>query len=110
MDRPERSSPGETARLLIFRLVPTASRDNRRRARDAFHGEVVVRAYSAADARVVAWEAERTSGDGDGEFADGSPFRDPELYTVIEVPGVDFLRSGKRGLIAGRFAAKPGDD
>jgi hypothetical protein len=34
-------------------------------------------------------------------------FGDPELYTVIEVPGVDFLRSGKRGLIAGRFAAKP---
>ena len=26
---------------------------------------------------------------------------------MIEVPGVDFLRGGKRGLIAGRFAPKP---
>ena len=36
-----------------------------------------------------------------------SPFRDPEAYTVIEVPGVDFLCSGTRGLIAGRLVAKP---
>ena len=36
----------------------------------------------------------RASGGGDGG---DSPFRDAALYTVIEVPGVDFLRSGKRG-------------
>ena len=107
MDRPKRSGGGIAAPLAIFRLVPTASRHVRRQARDAFHGEVVVRALSAEDARAVACEAERSSGEGDARDAGDSPFRDADLYTVIEVPGVDFLRSGKRGLIAGRFAAKP---
>ena len=107
MDRPERNSGGIAARLAIFRLVPTASRNGRRKARGAFHGEVVVRAHSVEDARVVACEAERSSGEYDERDVDDSPFRDAELYTVIEVPGVDFLHSGKRGLIAGRFAAKP---
>lgn len=109
MDRPESKNEGGTARLVIFRLVPTASRDNRRKARDAFHGEVVVRAHSAEDARAVACEAEMSSEDGDAADTDDcSPFRDPEAYTVIEVRGVDFLNSGKRGLIAGRLA-KPAD-
>lgn len=98
MDRLEGGNGG-AGRLAIFRLVPTASRNDRRQARDAFHGEVVVRAHSAEDARRVATEAEAEHREG-GE----SLFRDADCYTVIEVPGVDFLRSGKRGLIAGRFA------
>ena len=98
MDRPE-ATDGGAARLAIFRLVPTASRNDRRQARDAFHGEVVVRAWSAEDARRVASEAE-----GEGQGGSRSLFRDPECYTVIEVAGVDFLRSGERGLIAGRLA------
>jgi hypothetical protein len=54
----------------------------------------------------VACEAERAAlGDAGGPVA-ASPFRDEELYTVIEIPGVGFLCSGERGLIAGRFAAK----
>ncbi len=106
MDRPESKNEGGTARLVIFRLVPTASRDNRRKARDAFHGEVVVRAHSAEDARAVACEAEMSSEDGNTD--DRSPFRDPEAYTVIEVRGVDFLYSGKRGLIAGRMKPEAG--
>jgi hypothetical protein len=107
MNRLDTRSGGHAAGLAIFRLVPTASRHVRRQARDAFHGEVVVRARSAEDARELACEAERSSGEGDAREAGDSPFRDADLYTVIEVPGVDFLRSGKRGLIAGRFAAKP---
>jgi hypothetical protein len=47
-------------------------------------------------------------GDGARHAAPGdSPFRDEALYTVIEVSGVEFLRSGKRGLIAGRITEKP---
>lgn len=100
---------GETQRLAIFRLVPTAARDDRRFARDALHGELVVRARSIEDARAVAIEAEQASRGGGARPAvsKDSPFRDETLYTVIEVSGVEFLKSGKRGLIAGRFAEKP---
>ncbi len=107
VDQPEARGADETARLAIFRLVPTTARHDRRFARDALHGEVVVRAYSAEDARRVASDAERlASQDGEASPAD-SPFHDETLYAVIEVPGVDFLRGGKRGLIAGRFTPKP---
>jgi hypothetical protein len=109
MDRPDDGSWDDAARLAIFRLVPTPLRNDRRFARDAFHGEVVVRARSPEDAREVASEAARAAGDGGAEPGgdEDSPFRDDTLYTVIEITGVDFLCSGQRGLIAGRFAAKP---
>ncbi len=110
MDRSDgRGDAGEASRLAIFRLVPTAARNDRRFARDALHGEVVVRARSAEDARLVASEAEIASRQGaaGSRGADGSPFHDATLYAVIEVRGVDFLRAGKRGLVAGRFAARP---
>ena len=107
LDRPEGGKATESARLAIYRLVPTPARSDRRFARDALHGEVVVRARSPDDARQVATEAEKAARMLDGSEAGDSPFRDSSLYTVIEVPGVDFLRSGKRGLIAGRFAEKP---
>ena len=106
MDRSEGSGGDETPRLAIFRLVPTTARHDRRFARDALHGEVVVRAFSADDARQVASDAELEC-QASGATAADSPFHDETLYAVIEVPGVDFLRGGKRGLIAGRFAPKP---
>lgn len=91
-----------TRRLSVFRLVPTARRADRRFARDAFHGEVVVRAYSAPDARKVAEEAESAALlEGAPET---SPFADVALYTVIEVPGAGLLRGGRRGVITGRFS------
>lgn len=95
------SADAAGARLGVFRLVPTARRDDRRFARDAFHGELVVRAYSADDARAVAREAEAAA--LAVEPPERSPFGNPALYTVIEVAGVDFLRGGKRGVITGRF-------
>jgi len=97
-----RSERGEEAQVCrLFRLVPTARRDDRRFARDAFHGEVVVRALSVEDARSVAAEAEAAAlPDASPER---SPFGDAALYSVIEIPGVDFLRGGVRGLVAGRF-------
>lgn len=106
VDRSEGKSGDEAARLAIFRLVPTTARHDRRFARDALHGEVVVRAFSAEDARHVASDAELEF-QAPGASAVDSPFHDEALYAVIEVPGVDFLRGGKRGLIAGRFAPKP---
>jgi hypothetical protein len=105
-DRPDVTGGGKTDRLAIFRLVPTTARHDRRFARDALHGEVVVRAFSAADARQVASDAELELQAAAASAAD-SPFQDETLYAVIEVPGVDFLRGGQRGLIAGRFAPKP---
>ena len=92
-------------RLAVYRLIPTAARNDRRFARDAFHGEIVVRAYSPSDARAVASEAEAACLE-EGQAAE-SPFLDEALYTVIEVPGVGFLRSGKRGVVTGRFVARP---
>ncbi len=89
------------AGLSVFRLVPTARREDRRFARDAFHGEVVVRASSEADARKVAAEAEAEALPESPR--ERSPFTDASLYTVIAVPGAPFLRGGRRGLIAGRF-------
>jgi hypothetical protein len=105
VDRPDGRGGNETSRLAIFRLVPTTARHDRRLSRDALYGEVVVRAFSAEDARQVASDAELESQAGEGTAAD-SPFHDETLYAVIEVPGVEFLRGGKRGLIAGRFAPK----
>jgi hypothetical protein len=106
LDRSEGQGGAGAARLAIFRLVPTTARHDRRFARDALHGEVVVRALSAEDARRVASDAELEFQAPGASVAD-SPFQDETLYAVIEVPGVDFLRGGKRGLIAGRVAPKP---
>jgi hypothetical protein len=106
VDRSEGQGGAGTARLAIFRLVPTTARHDRRFARDALHGEVVVRAMSPEDARRVASDAELKF-QAPGASAADSPFQDETLYAVIEVPGVDFLRGGERGLIAGRFAPKP---
>ena len=100
-DHPARIARDSAATLAIFRLVPTASRNDRRFARDAFHGEVVVRASSPEDARAVASEAEAASA---GTRLRDSPFRDEALYSVVEVSAVGFLCSGQRGLITGRFA------
>lgn len=105
VDRSEGRGREQAARLAIFRLVPTTARRDRRFARDALHGEVVVRAFSVEDARQVAADAELEC-QAAGATAADSPFHDETLYAVIEVPGVDFLRGGKRGLIAGRFAPK----
>lgn len=108
-DRPDGERQSGATQLGIYRLVPTAARNDRRLARDALHGEVVVRAYSAEDARLVAIEAEFACRRAERRpgASDDSPFRDESLYAVVEVPGAAFLRPGKRGLIAGRFADKP---
>jgi hypothetical protein len=89
--------------LAIYRLVPTAAgRDGSPAA--AFHGEVVVRARSPEDARLVATEADRNS-PGGRAGGEPSPFGDDRLYAVVEVPGAAFLRVGPRGLVSGRLRA-----
>jgi hypothetical protein len=102
MDRP--GARGSDAPLSIYRLIPTAARSDRRFARDALHGEIVVRACSPSDARNVASEAEAAA--LEGSPPGGSPFNDATLYTVIEVAGAGLLRPGRRGVVTGRFAVK----
>lgn len=70
-------------------------------------GEVIVRADSPADARVVASEAEPDFLDQDGMPGEGtstrgaSAFRNEKLYSVCEVEGCAFSREGPRELLGG---------
>ena len=93
--------------LGIYRLIPDAveTDPNWNLAQPA--GEVVVRAHSPADARIVAAEAELDFLDvptkpGDGvstSFA--SAFRDDKLYRVLEDDSGAFPREGPRGVLDG---------
>lgn len=79
-------SPGD--KLKIFRLEPNTRPDDPRWDNAPNHGVVRVRAFSPADARVVAAEAEVDFLDIDAKPGDGtttdfaSAFRDDKLYHV----------------------------
>lgn len=70
-------------------------------------GEIVVRAESPADARIVAAEAELDFTDIDALPAEGnstrhaSAFRNERLYTVIEEPASALAADGPRGVVDG---------
>ncbi|MGJ8571433.1 MAG: hypothetical protein ACSHXI_12120 [Hoeflea sp.] len=90
--------------LKIFRLEPNARPDDPRWDNAPNHGAIRVRAFSAADARIVAAEAEVDFLDikakpGDGTTTNfASAFRDDKLYHVTleeEEEGV----LGPRGVI-----------
>jgi hypothetical protein len=93
--------------LKIFRLVPVADQSDPRWGNAVDQGEVVVRARSHADARLVASEAEDDFLEMDVAPADGnstrtfSAFRDEKLYTVIEVTGGLHPAEGERGVVEG---------
>jgi len=104
--------------LKIYRLVPDAVETDPNWDLAEPAGEVVVRARSEADARIVAAEAEVDFLDvptkpGDGvstSFA--SVFRDQRLYRVIEDGGSGFSREGPREVLSGlarRDPVKHGD-
>nr|WP_257316700.1 hypothetical protein [Shinella pollutisoli] len=70
-------------------------------------GEVVVRARSSGDARVVAAEAEldfteidALPGDGNSTTSD-SAFRNERLYTVVDETDPAYPAEGPRGVVAG---------
>ena len=94
--------------LRLFRLVPSAPTGDPGWSNTQSHGEIVVRAESPADARIVAAEAELDFTDIDAKPAEGtdtrmaSAFRNEKLYTVIEEPISPSLRNeGERGVVQG---------
>lgn len=81
----------EPERLHVYRLVPIAEANDPRWANSPCHGEVVVAARTAGDARLVATERELDFMEVDSAPAEdvttsnASAFRSEKLYTVIEV-------------------------
>ena len=93
--------------LHIYRLVPAADRSDPRWDLAPYQGEVVVRARSAADARLVAAGAELDFPEADAMPGDGvktdfaSAFRDDKLYHVVEDRSGTFSDEGEPGVVAG---------
>lgn len=96
-----------TETLRIFRLVPDAPEADPRWDMAKSVGEIVVRAASPADARVVASHAEIDFPDigalpGDGNETDfASAVRDERLYRVEEVADERYPRAGERAVLEG---------
>lgn len=93
--------------LRTYRLRPAADKIDPRWDLAPSQGEVIVRALSPADARLVAAAAEIDFPDvgakpGDGVKTDfASAFRDEKRYHVVEDDSGDFDGEGERGVVAG---------
>lgn len=94
--------------LKIYRLVPIAAPDDPNWQNSPPHGEVVVRARTAGDARLVASGAELDFTEIDASPSEGnstemaSAFRSEKLYTVIEDESGRYDAEGPRGVVDGR--------
>lgn len=95
-------------RLKLYRLVPVAADNDPNWLGGKSHGEVLVAARTAGDARIVAAERELDFMDIDAAPAEdkttkmASVFRNEKLYTVIEVDnGKQYYR---RGVIDGSIS------
>jgi hypothetical protein len=92
-DAAGRSSPkaGEGEKLHLYRLIPTAPREDPRWANSPCQGEIIVAARTTGDARLVATGRELDFMEIDSAPADdvttinASAFRDDKLYTVVEI-------------------------
>lgn len=97
--------------LGLYRLIPRARPDDPRWLGDVPQDGLVVRAYSAADARIVAASAETDFLDIDAKPAHGvetrfaSAFRDELLYQVNEIAEGEFSRDGPRQVVAGQIVS-----
>ncbi|MCY0093772.1 hypothetical protein [Hoeflea ulvae] len=97
------STEQPAGKLQIYRLEPNTRPDDPRWDNAPNHGAVRVRAFSPADARIVAAEAEVDFLDIDAKPGDGtttdfaSAFRDDKLYHVTLEEEGDV--PGERGLI-----------
>ncbi|ODN70097.1 hypothetical protein [Methylobrevis pamukkalensis] len=91
----------------IFRLEPRAEADDPGWTRAPSHGVVIVRADSAADARIVASEGETDFLETPAKPGDGvstrfaSAFRDDKLYHVVEDESGRHAAAGPRGILEG---------
>jgi hypothetical protein len=95
-------------RLKLFRLVPVARANDPNWDSADNQGEFVVRAFSPADARVAAAEAELDFTEIDALPAEGnstrdaSAFRNERLYAVVEMLDQSGLATaGPRGVVEG---------
>ena len=97
----------DTDQLKLFRLVPVAAANDTNWDLAPNQGEVVVRARSSGDARVVAAEAELDYTEIDALPGDGnsttssSAFRNEKLYTVVHETDPAYPRDGAREVVAG---------
>jgi hypothetical protein len=93
--------------MKIYRLVPSAPLDDPQWMSRPPQGDVVVRALTAGDARLVATEAELDFMEIDASPAEGnstsmaSAFRSEKLYTVIEDLSDRFSAEGPREVVDG---------
>lgn len=100
----------DAANLSLYRLAPLAEPGDPRWDNAPSHGEVVVCAYSPADARLVAAAAERDFLEIDAMPGHGnstrfaSALRDDKLYTVVEERGGGEQNAIKRGVVKGDFS------
>lgn len=93
--------------LKLYRLIPIAAANDPNWDLAPNQGEVVVRARSSGDARVVAAEAEldfmeidALPGDGNSTTS-SSAFRSEKLYTVVDEPAGTYPLEGQRGVVDG---------
>ncbi|MFP1631838.1 hypothetical protein ACLB6G_08885 [Zhengella sp. ZM62] len=93
----------------IYRLRPAAANYDPNWDRAPNQGEVLVRALSPADARIVASEAENDFLESDAKPGDGvstrfaSAFRDEKLYEVLEMADAAHAAEGPRAVLEGRI-------
>ncbi|MCD7059802.1 hypothetical protein [Pelagibacterium xiamenense] len=91
----------------IYRLYPVAGRGTSNWDIAANRGEVVVRARTTGDARLVAAEAEaRSAGDGRHENDDvysvrSSAFTDEKMYGVQRIETPQYAEDGDRMVLSG---------
>ncbi len=95
--------------MRIYRLIPVAGPEDPRWTLSPCQGEVVVRAKSSGDARIVATTAEADFPENDAKPGEGistasaSAFRNEKLYTVIEDISGRYSSEGPRAILFGSF-------
>jgi len=95
--------------MRIYRLIPVADPDDPNWSLSPCQGEVVVRAKSSGDARMVATTAEIDFPEIGAKPAEGvstasaSAFRNEKLYTVIEDISGRYSSDGPRAILSGAF-------
>ena len=98
-----------TSSLRLFRLTPSASLSDPRWLDQQIPGEIIVRAHSPADARIVASQAEIDFPDINAKPSHGigtrfaSCFRDEKLYSVEEMQSDALSSDGPREIVSGSF-------
>jgi hypothetical protein len=95
-------------RLKLYRLVPVAHANDPNWDSAENQGEIIVRAFSPADARITAAEAELDFTEIDAAPAEGnstrdaSAFRNERLYAVVEMlDQAGVAATGPRGVVDG---------